>query len=192
VERTRLLIHVLDTSQYEGRDVLEDFKVINGELKAYSKNLAQRKQVIAANKMDLPEAEDNLERLRKTYGGQYEIFPISAVTGRGIDALLLRVGELLSEIEALPEDEVEEVQEIIITEKERKPFEIKKDDDGIYIVTGDEVTKHVLMTDLDNEEAVRRLQVIFDRMGLDDALRGMGIREGDTVHIGGMEFEFFD
>ncbi|NLK01079.1 MAG: GTPase ObgE, partial [Clostridia bacterium] len=115
VERTRLLIHVLDTSQYEGRDVLEDFKVINGELKAYSKNLAQRKQVIAANKMDLPGAEDNLERLRKTFGSQYEIFPISAVTGKGIDALLLRVGEMLSEIESLPEDEVEEVQEIIIT-----------------------------------------------------------------------------
>jgi len=192
VERTRLLIHVLDAAESEGRDVVEDFHTINRELAAYSEKLGKRHQIIAANKMDLPGAGENLEKLKSALGDSYEIFPVSAITGEGLDALMYRAGQLLNEIKTALEEEVVEDYEVIIKAEEKERFRISRDENGIFVVTGKEVEKHVAMTDLDNEEAVRRLQVIFKRMGLEDALREMGIEQGDTVRIGDVEFEFFD
>lgn len=192
VERTRVIIHVLDISQSEGRDVLEDFANINRELFQYSEKLSKRRQIIAANKMDLTGAEDNLARLKEALGDQYEIFPVSAATGSGLDLLVLRAGELLREMgsEPSPEETIEE--RVLIRPKERERFVISKEEDGLFVVTGKEVEKHLAMTDMENEDAVRRLQRIFVVMGLEEALRENGIEQGDTVRIGGVEFEFTD
>lgn len=191
IERTRLIIHVLDIAQSEGRDALEDFEKINYELSQYSKELGRRRQIIAANKMDLTGAEENLNRLQSELGGYYEIFPVSAATGKGLDALVLRAWEIINEMaeEAPVEQEVQE--RVLIKAQERKPFVIDYQD-GIYVVTGKEVERHVAMTDMDNEDAIRRLQRIFIVMGLEDALREKGIQSGDTVRIGAVEFEFRD
>jgi len=192
VERTRLIIHVLDVSQSEGRDVLEDFAVINRELSQYNERLGQRKQIIAANKMDLTGAQENLARLQAELGGEYEIFPVSAATGFGLNALILRAGALLKEIQTEPPEEKETEERVIYRPQERERFVITRDSDGVFSVSGKEVEKHIAMTDLDNEEAVRRLQRIFVVMGLEEALREKGIEQGDTVRIGSVEFEFAD
>jgi len=194
VERTKLLVHVLDVSESEGRDCIEDFETINRELYAYSPALAGKKQVVAANKMDLPGAEENLKKLKSYLGDKYEIFPISALTGEGLKPLIYRLGELLKEIEAHTNEKGPSYimsEQVVIKAEEKEKFKIEKEN-GIFVVSGKEVEKHVAKTDLNNEEAVRRLQLIFKRMGLEDALKEMGIKEGDTVKIGNVEFEYYD
>ena len=191
VERTRLIIHVLDVAQSEGRDVLEDFRTINRELSLYNEKLSGRKQIIAANKMDLTGAGEHFERLKSEIGDDYEIFPVSAATGEGLEALMLRAGELLQEIAAEPAGEQESDERVLIKPQKREPFVIDRKD-GVFIVTGREIEKHIAMTDMDNEDGVRRLQQIFLVMGLEDALRDKGIQTGDTVRIGGVEFEFME
>lgn len=192
IERTRLIIHVLDVSQSEGRDAVADFRTINHELFEYSERISRRKQIIAANKMDLTGASENLERLKRELGEQYEIFPVSAATGQGLDALILRAGELLKQIVAEPAEKEGNDERILIKPQERERFLIDREEDGLFVVSGREVEKHIAMTDMDNEEAVRRLQRIFVVMGLEDALRDKGIQSGDTVRIGPVEFEFMD
>jgi GTP-binding protein len=191
IERTRLIIHVLDIAQSEGRDALEDFRKINDELFKYSERLSRRKQIIAANKMDLTGAAENLERLKSELGDQYEVFAVSAATGQGLEALVLRAGELLRQIEAEPPEEPQGEERVLIKPQERERF-IIDEEDGVFTVSGREVEKHIAMTDMDNEDAVRRLQRIFMVMGLEDALRDKGIQSGDTVRIGGVEFDFVD
>lgn len=187
VERTRLLVHVLDTAGSEGRDPVEDFRVTNRELSLYNTVIGERPQVIAANKIDLSGAEENLAKLREAYGNKYEIFPISALTGSGVEALVYRVSALLEE---LP-DEVpvlEETTEPVVHRAETR-FTISREE-GIFLVGGKEIERHVAMTDMENEEAVERLQWIIKRMGIEDALKKAGIKEGDTVKIGEFEFEY--
>lgn len=187
VERTRVLIHMLDIAGTEGRDPLEDFRVINRELQLYNEALASRPQVIAANKTDMPGSEANLDRLRSEYGADYEIFPVSALTGTGVKELSSRVFEMLQE---LPEHAVigEEPE---VVHRARPRFTISRQD-GELVVAGREIEKHVAMTDLDNEEAVDRLQRIMQIMGLEQALRDQGAKDGDIVRIGDFSFEFMD
>jgi len=188
VERTRLLVHVLDIAGIEGRDPLEDFRVINRELELYNKILADRTQVIAANKTDLPQSEENLARLRDELGKDYEIFPVSAVTGAGVPELIRRVYELLSEI---PAEQTLFEQEAEVVHKSEPRFTISRRD-GELVVEGREIEKHVAMTDLDNEEALDRLQRIITVMGLEQALREHGARDGDVVRIGDFTFDFVE
>jgi len=188
VERTRLLVHVLDTAGTEGRDPLADFQVINRELALYNEALAGRPQIVVPNKMDLPESEDNLARIKDALAGKYEIFPISAVTGAGTAELIGRIYDLLQEIPAEPLH-AEEPAEVVHHAGPR--FEIYRED-GMLVVTGREIEKHVAMTDLDNEEAVERLQRIMHLMGLEQALRDQGARNGDLVRIRDFTFEFVD
>lgn len=192
VERTRLLIHVVDASQSEGRDVVNDFKKINKELVTYSAGLGDRVQIIAANKMDITGADKNLTKLREAVGSDYEIFPVSAVTGEGLDKLMFRAAELLKEFKFDIPGEDAESPELIVRPVEEPRFKIDRDQEGTFIISGREVERHIAMTDLENEEAVRRLQRIFIKMGIEDALRERGIQEGDTVRIGSVEFEFFE
>ncbi len=188
VERTRLLVHVVDAAGTEGRDPLEDFAVINRELALYNEALAGRTQVIAANKMDLPGSEQNLARLRDKLGDKYEIYPVSAVTGRGVRELVRRIYELLQQIPTAPVP-VEGEAEVVHRAEPR--FVISKED-GVFVVTGREIERHVAMTNLDNEEAVERLQRIISLMGLEQALRDQGARDGDLVRIKDFTFEFVD
>lgn len=186
VERTRLLIHVLDMAGSEGRDPLEDFRITNRELYLYNPVLSKRLQVVAANKMDLDGAAENLERFLKVYGEQYEVFPVSALTGEGVDRLVYRVAELL---ESTPEPELPDpaCKEGGQTEKETGVLSVKRCD-GVFVVQCREAERLVAMTDLENDEAVGRLMRRLERLGIEDALKEAGVADGDTVRIGKFEF----
>ncbi|GAB6180009.1 GTPase ObgE [Desulfotomaculum defluvii] len=187
-ERTRLLIHVVDTAGTEGRDPVEDIKIINRELEIYDPRLATRPQIIAANKMDIvPEAEENLSRLQEAFGQKYEIYPISAATKQGLDKVVQRVAKLLEEI---PKIEPEQPDEDPAMFESEDRFHIKRDYDGNWRVTGKEIERHVAMTYLEEDESIERLQRIMKMMGLEQGLMDAGVKEGDIVRIGDWEFEW--
>lgn len=188
IERTRIFVHVLDMTPAEDKNIVDVFSVINRELILYNPKLADKKQIIAANKMDVSGAEKNLELLKKELGEQYEIFPISAVAGTGLKPLIGRIAQLIGEIEPEPlfgEDEIKVFMEPV------ERFTIERED-GIFVVKGKEVEKHFAMTDFNNEEGIRRFQRILKTMGVEDALLKKGINYGDLVRIGDLEFEFVE
>lgn len=187
IERTRLLIHVLDTAGSEGRDPVADFQATKRELSLYNPMLGTMPQVIAANKMDLPESAENLHRLEEAYSDKYEIFPISAATGDGLDKLIYRVADLIDQI---PVKEPESIP-IPVVHRAEPRFSVYREE-GIFFVRGKEIERHVAMTDMGNDEAVERLQWIVKRMGIEDELKSAGIKEGDTVKIGKFEFEYIE
>jgi len=186
IERTRLLIHVLDTAGTEGRDPLDDFNIINREMARYDQRLVSRPQIIAANKMDIPGAEENLLRIQDALGERYEIFPVSAATGEGLRELMLRAGTLL---ETIPRPQVVEITEDGTDELEDDILEVLREN-GAFRVRSRELERRVAITDLDNQEAVYHLQDVMRRMGVEEALREHGVRPGDTVRIGDFEFEY--
>lgn len=191
VERTRLLVHVLDGAQLEGRDIIEDFQVINRELQYYNPELAKREQIVAVNKADLPQTEEHYRRFQEYLsdrGFEFPVVKISAVSGEGVDILVNLIADKLEQIEEEPVQPV--IEEVKIVEgPQEEGFNIERVED-CWVVTGKGIERQVAMTDFNNEEAVKRLQHIFKVKGLDEALREHGVEEGDTVKIGHMEFEF--
>ena len=187
-ERTRLLLHVLDISGSEERDPLEDMRIIQEELRLHSPALALRPVILVANKMDIPGAEEQLQRLKDAVGEDHEIFAVSAATGEGLKALIYRIAQLL------PETPVPEIVSLppehrVTKAHSDKRFEVVKEDD-IFMVLGNEVERHMKMTFLDREASVYRFQNILKAMGIDDALREQGIKEGDVVEIAGVRFDW--
>ncbi len=187
VERTRVLIHVLDAAGSEGRDPIEDFRAINKELEIYSPRLAEKKQIVAANKIDLIEDAEQLERLKKeiTDAG-YEFFPICSLSGEGIRPLMERAWQVLEETPALPEFVPERT---VVYDVPKEEFEITVEN-GVYFVRGKRVEKLVNMTDFDDAFQLRRFEKAWKFMNLDKLLKKHGISEGDTVDLYGMEFTF--
>lgn len=187
IERTRVLVFVLDCSGMGSGDPVQDYRILLDELEAYRPSLLKRPRLIAANKMDVPGSEKLLERLRNEIQG-VEILPISALTGDGLDRLQQRISELL----AVEQEEPEPVEETVVTRfKEDVPFTIEKVND-VFVVSGQRIEKLVAMTDLSNEEALARFQRTIQHMGLEDALRARGIKKGDIVKIKDLEFEYLD
>ncbi|ERL03390.1 GTPase ObgE [Mitsuokella sp. oral taxon 131] len=190
VERTKLILHIVDAAGIEGRDPVEDYAKINVELKKYSEKIARRTQVLVANKIDLPEAQENLPRLKELAAREgLKFFPISAATREGIKELIAYVGEWLEDYVEEPETEM--------GEKGYEPMEedpdhvtISRNDAGDFIVSGKALEKLVRMTNFSNDEAVRRFQYIWRIKGIDAKLIERGIKEGQTVRIGAMEFEY--
>lgn len=190
-ERTKLIVHVLDISGSEERDPLQDFRIIQDELRLYSPFLADRPMLLAANKMDVPGAEENLQRLKAELGEEMEIYPISAATGTGVESLIYRVAELLPTL-AAPEIFVREEEHHRVTRAEDKErFQLSRDGE-IFVISGKEVERHVAMTLFDSEEGLYRFQTILKVMGIDNALRKAGVQAGDKVNIAGVEFEWQD
>lgn len=188
VERTKVIIHVLDASGLEGRDPIEDYHNINNELKLYNERLASKPQIIAANKMDLIESQANYERLAKYMAEQgHEIYPVSAATGEGLTPLMERAAQLVAEYR---EEPAANEDAVVYTAEPQAEFSIKRDDDGAYVVVGKDIERLVAMINFNDDEGVRRFQLIWRRLGIDDALRERGIQAGDTVRIRNMEFEF--
>ena len=191
IERTKILIHVLDVSGMEGRDPIEDYEKINTELKKYSDKLSRKQQIVAANKVDaLEDGSDNLERLEAylTQRG-VEVYPICALTGEGMDALLERVWTLLEDYIEEPEETTEEV---VYKAEEKPDFEVKRDDDGAFVITGPRIENLVAMTNFDDDQSLRRFQRIWRYMELDKLLKEHGIQDGNTVRIYSMEFEYHE
>lgn len=194
IERTRLIIHVIDMAGSEGRDPYEDFKQINKELELYNPRLLERKQLIAANKMDLPEAEKNLSAFRKKAGPDYPVYPISAVTKRGIQELLYATADLLDQMPTTPttDDADDSVEHVVIkAEKEPDPFTIRRENE-IYVVEGPRIERMMKMTNLNSRDSIQRFARTMRKMGVDDRLREMGAENGDIVRIGDVEFEFVE
>ena len=188
VERTKIIVHVVDVSGIEGRDPIEDYQRINKELKLYNERLANRPQIVAANKMDLPEAQENYQRFKEFIESEgKEIFPISAATSEGLKELMIRVSKALDDYVEEPEA-VAEVK--VYEDSAEADFVIKRDEVGDFVVVSKSLEKLVAMTKFENDEALRRFQNIWRLKGVDEALKARGIKEGDTVHVGEMEFEF--
>ena len=188
IERTKILIHVIDVSGIEGRDPIEDYEKINAELAKYSEKLSRKQQIVAANKIDLLGDSDNLERLMDYMTAHgVEVYPICAMTGEGMDKLLERVWTMLEEYVEEPDETTEEV----VYKAQNKPdFEVKRDDDGAFVITGARIENLVAMTNFDDDQSLRRFQRIWRYMELDKLLQEHGIQDGNTVRIYSMEFEY--
>ena len=188
IERTRMLVHVIDISESEGRDAYSDYLKINEELKKYDKQLSKLKQIIVANKIDMPDAEEKLKALREKIGRKHKIIPMSAIIGEGIDALKKAVFETLSK---LPPASPLEFEEFNYTKPERLSYEILKEGETFVVVgTLVEVLKrNVVMDDMNSFAYMQK--VLRDR-GVINELRKMGANEKSTIIIGGEEFEFID
>lgn len=186
IERTRVLLYILDAAETEGRDVIEDYETLQAELAGHNPKLLERPALIVANKMDLPQAEENRERLQKAFGERLGF--ISAVTGQGVEELIERVYEVLQQA---PPPEEEPVEETVVVTRfvEEVPFNIDLVD-GVYVVSGNRIEKLLTMTNFSTDEGLQRFQRTITRMGLEDALKAQGIKEGDTVRIKDMEFDF--
>ena len=189
IERTKILIHVLDVSGMEGRDPIDDYEKINAELAKYSEKLSRKLQIVAANKIDLlTDDSDNLERLMDYMAAKgIEVYPICAMNGDGMDRLLERVWTLLEEYV----EEADETTEEVVYKAENKPdFEVIRDTDGAFVITGARIENLVAMTNFDDDQSLRRFQRIWRYMELDKLLQEHGIQDGNTVRIYAMEFEY--
>lgn len=191
VERTRLLLHLIDVSGMEGRDPVEDFYAINKELKQYSEKLSTRKQIIVATKLDIAQDETLLNKLEElAKEKEMEFYSISAVTGKGIKELMIRVSELLKE---LPKEVLvqEEARKVYTLEEEKVGFTITKEKD-MYVVNGPAVEKLMARVNLEDNESLYYFQKCLNELGVNEALKKAGVQEGDTVQIVDWELEWYD
>jgi len=192
IERTRVIVHVIDMSGSEGRDPFDDYLKINDELKQYKYRLMERPQVIVANKMDVSGAEENLERFKEQLEKDVSIFSISAVAKWGVQPLMNHVSDLVEQTPMFPLGNSEEAEDKVVYRAmaEEEAFIITRDDDGTFVVSGGKIEKLFVMTDFNREESVQRFAKRMRNMGLDSELRKRGIEDGDTVRIRDFEFEF--
>lgn len=197
IERTRVIVHVIDMSGMEGRDPFEDFQTINQELERYNLRLLERPQIIVANKMDMPEAEENLAVFRTKLKEEYPIYPISALTRSGIRDLLFEVANQLETTPEFPlyetEDADSDIHRVVYRyEKDPDQFSITRDPDSAFVINGDSIERLFKMTDFSRDESVRKFARQMRGMGVDDALRERGAKDGDIIRILEFEFEFIE
>ncbi len=201
IERTKVIVHVIDMSATDGRNPYEDYKVINAELGEYNMRLLERPQVVVANKMDIPVASENLVEFKKRLaedGEDVDIVEISAFTRNNIDSLLYKIGDILDNTdpnmlyELDTEEESMENRVIYKHKPKDETFKITRDDTGAYVVSGPGIERAFLMTDFNRDASVRRFAQQMRSMGVDDALRERGCKNGDTVKILKGEFEFVE
>ena len=192
IERTRLLLHVIDISGFSGRDPVDDFYKINEELKKYSEKLSKRKQIIVANKSDIMKDENDYKRLEKlAKENDMEIYKISAATNKGLNTLFNRVSEVLKE---LPKEELYEETEsekVYTIDKHKEDFTVTKKD-GVYLVEGEAIEKLLKRVNMEDNESLYYFQKSIKNLGVEERLKAMGIKEGDTVKFIIWEFEWYD
>ncbi len=188
--RCRVVCHVLDMGEVDGRDVIDDYKIIRNEIKKYNENLYNKKELIVANKMDLPNAKENLEKFKKEFK-DVEILEVSAATKEGTKELIFKLKELL---ESLPEEEIYEKNEfedyVLYEFKHEKPYKIERVGESKWRVTGPELEKLLKMTRFNSDESALRFASKLKALGVDEELKTLGAKEGDTVQILNQEFEY--
>ena len=180
--RTRILAHIIDMGSSEGRDPIQDFKIIRNEINNYSEKLARKKEIVIANKMDLPEAENNLKNFKKAFPN-LKVFPVSAINNEGISELLNEVANMIDEIDsdnAIDNDEME--SHVLYKFTNEKPYTIHNDN-GVWKIEGKEIERIFKMTKFTEDESVIRFGRILKKMGIEDELEKMGAVRGDEVQI---------
>lgn len=202
IERTRVILHVIDMSGMEGRDPFEDYLAINKELEAHNLRLLERPQIIVANKMDMPESEENLKAFKKKlqqlkadeFADDVPIFAISGIAHQGIENLLAKTADVLEETPEFPLYEDEEIEDVVYYgfTPDEKQFDIKRLPDASWELVGRDIEKLFAMTNFAHDETIMRFARQLRSMGVDEALRARGAKDGDIVHIGSFEFEFVD
>ena len=201
IERTKIMLHVIDMGAVHGRDPFVDFTDIMDELEAYNERLLLRPMLIVANKMDEAISEENLEifeeKLNAYYGERElevpEIFPISSWQNKGVDQLIKKTASLVQNEEFIPLEEEVEVEEAYYTlEQEEAPFEVEQVEEGFYRITGAQIEKLFAMTNMAHDESIARFQRQMRGMVIDQALRDIGAQTGDIVELSTFQFEFMD
>lgn len=194
IERTRVIVHVIDMSGAEGRDPYEDFMTINKELEDYNLRLLERPQIVVANKMDMPEAEENLQQFKEKLDESIPVFPISALTKTGLNALLLAIADELEVAPEFPLDELLEKEEentvLYKFEAEEPDFVVTRDPDGAFVLSGEKIERLFAMTNFERDASINRFARQLRAMGVDEELRSRGAEDGDTVRLLDFEFEF--
>ncbi|HGD5202680.1 TPA: GTPase ObgE [Streptococcus agalactiae] len=202
IERTRVILHVIDMSASEGRDPYDDYVSINNELETYNLRLMERPQIIVANKMDMPDSEENLAAFKEKLAANYDefddmpmIFPISSLAHQGLENLMDATAELLANTEEFllyDETDMQEDEAYYGFNEDERPFEITRDDDAMWVLYGDKLEKLFVMTNMERDESIMKFARQLRGMGVDEALRERGAKDGDIVRIGNFEFEFVD
>ena len=188
--RCKIVCHVLDMAQVDNRDVIEDYKTIRNEIKKYDENLYNKKELIVANKMDLPESKDNLKRFKSKFPDK-EIVEVSAVTTEGTKDLIFKLKSIL---ETIPDEEVyqkNEFEDYVLYEfKHQKPYKIERINSNTWVLSGKELEKLLKMTRFNSDESALRFARKLKNLGVDDELKALGAKEGDIVRILDQEFEY--
>lgn len=193
IERTRVLVHVVDAASTEGRDPLEDNRAINKELEAYNPDLMKRPQIIAANKTDViyAEDEDPVAKLKAEFEPKgIKVYPISAVSGQGVKELLYAVYDLLQTVDSTPVIFEKEFDPSMMID-ETLPYTVERNEEGIYVVEGPRIEKMLGYTNLESEKGFLFFQKFLKGNGILEELEKAGIEEGDTVRMYGLEFDYY-
>lgn len=186
IERTRVLLHVVDPDGFDGMSAEKSVKVIEAELKAFDKKLFAKPRIIVVNKMDLPEAQKAYETIKKKFK-KHKVMLMSAATGEGVDRILDEVVKILA---ATPVEQPVIEEKTAATHKVEPIFSIERDENDVIHITGKKVVEFIAMTNFNQPEAVTRLRGIFKKIGLEKALLKYGVEDGDTLIVGGREFEW--
>ena len=188
IERTKVIAHIIDMGSTEGRDPYDDFTIINKELEGFNKKLIKKPMIVIANKMDMPDAKDNLAKFKKKV--DCEVYPISAINSDGIDDVLVKLADLVDTVPSEPlYEEGEYLSHVLYKFEKTKPFTIEKQGE-VYIIHGEEIERLFKMTRFNSNEAALRFAKKLRKLGIDDELDQMGAKEGDIVKILDFDFEY--
>lgn len=190
IERCRVLIHIVDMGAEDGRDPVEDYRVINDELKTYEMRLLERPQILVANKMDLDQAHDNLVRFKKAYP-DLEVFETTTLIQEGVQDVLYRAANLLETTQSFIMDEISN-EEVHYKFVEEIPFRIEKLDEHQFLLEGDQIKRLFHKSDIDTLGGARRFSAQLKAIGAEEALRKAGAKEGDVVLIDNFQFIFYE
>lgn len=191
IERTRVIAHVVDMSGFEGRNPYDDYVTINKELESFNKKIMEKPQIVLANKMDMESSKENLIKFKEKVGKDVPVYEISAIKGEGFDQVLLVLADMLDTIKKEPLIEEEQFESHVLYKfKEEQPFTVIKESDDVYVVKGEEIERIYKMTWFVTDEAFLRFSNKLRKLGIDDKLKEMGIKNGDTVKILDYEFEY--
>lgn len=189
IERTRVIAHIIDMGRVEGRDPIEDYKMINHELEQFNEILAQKPQIVIANKMDIDGSEENLRRFQNEF--DVPVYPVSALLQKNIDPVLMVLADLLETIPKQPLYEENKFESHVLYQFQvEKPFTIENCGNGVWQVRGEKVEKLLRMTKFNTDESALRFAGKLRKMGIDEKLRELGAKEGDAIRILDLEFEY--
>lgn len=193
IERTRLIVHVIDMASIEGRDPYEDYVTINEELREYNEKLIHLPQIIVANKMEMPDADENLKSFKEKLDEDIRVFEVSALTRQGLKETVYAIADMLERIPKF-QTEADDTEKTVVYRhhKQEDDFHITRNPDGSFVLHGSKLEKLFKMTDLTRDESAQRFARQMRGMGIDEALRKRGAKDGDTIHLLDFEFEFIE